>query len=61
MKPHGRDCPARCSQCLGVTPRRVSSDATTIDGQPSGRGLDGEAVRRHRFGHRDRGYDHGGN
>jgi hypothetical protein len=29
-----------CSQCLGVVPRVVSVDATTIDGRPSGRALD---------------------
>lgn len=22
-KPHGRDCPDRCSQCAGVTPQRI--------------------------------------
>ena len=37
MKPHGRDCPDRCSQCLGAVPRRVSLDGTalTIDGVPT--------------------------
>lgn len=39
-KPHGRDCPDRCSQCLGAVARRVSIDATMIDGQPGGRSLD---------------------
>lgn len=30
-----------CSQCIqDATVRRVSQDATTIDGEPSGRGLD---------------------
>jgi len=29
MKPHGRDCPDRCSICIGATPRRVD----VIDGQ----------------------------
>lgn len=34
-----------CSLCLGAVPRRVSVDATTIDGQPSGRALDPEGGR----------------
>lgn len=33
-----------CSQCLGATPRIVSVDATTIDGKPSGRGIDPTAT-----------------
>jgi hypothetical protein len=37
---HGRDCPNRCSMCLGAPARIVSVDATTIDGQPSGRASD---------------------
>ncbi|RPH65015.1 MAG: hypothetical protein EHM89_00300 [Acidobacteria bacterium] len=33
---HGRDCPARCSLCLGATPRVVSqvNGEVTIDGVP---------------------------
>jgi len=35
-KPHGRDCPDRCSICLGVTPRKVEQDLDVIliDGKP---------------------------
>lgn len=33
-KPHGRDCPDRCSQCAGITPKRVTLtlDGVTVDG-----------------------------
>jgi len=35
-KPHGRDCPAKCSQCRGVVPRPVRQDGPLlfIDGEP---------------------------
>lgn len=35
---HGRDCPDRCSICLGVTPRKVTLDEKRhlllLDGKP---------------------------
>lgn len=44
MKPHGRDCPDRCSMCRGAPVRRVDAAAgtLTIDGQPAGRPMDPE-------------------
>jgi hypothetical protein len=41
---HGKDCPDRCSQCLGVKPRKVTTQGAEllIDGQPCGRTLDAE-------------------
>lgn len=51
VKPHGRDCPDRCSQCLGAPARRVASDGPviTIDGQPTGRAIsnDDNELRRY--------------
>lgn len=41
--PHSRiGTPDRCSQCLGVVPRRVSNDgpAVTVDGERTDRALD---------------------
>jgi hypothetical protein len=36
VKPHGRDCPHLCSQCLGATPRIVTQAGgeLLIDGEP---------------------------
>lgn len=33
---HGRDCPSKCSQCLGAAARQVAQDGSTltIDGVP---------------------------
>lgn len=43
-KPHGRDCPHRCSMCRGAEPRRVLviDYQLCIDGQPTGRSWDHE-------------------
>jgi hypothetical protein len=34
LKKHGRDCPDRCSQCAGITPKRIAltESGATIDG-----------------------------
>lgn len=39
---HGRDCPSRCSICLGAPVRRIESVGpdVTIDGEPAGRKLE---------------------
>jgi hypothetical protein len=36
---HGRDCPHRCSLCLGASAKRVelTDGQVTIDGEPAGR------------------------
>ena len=35
-KPHGRDCPDRCSICIGAVPRKVEQDEDVllVDGVP---------------------------
>lgn len=38
MKPHGRDCPDRCSMCLGATAKRCEY-------RPDGSVTDGVTVR----------------
>lgn len=45
MKPHGRDCPDRCSQCLGAPARIIANDGPviTIDAQPTERTISGAA------------------
>lgn len=44
VKPHGRDCPDRCSQCIGAPVQRITIDVAEllIDGKPAGRELDKE-------------------
>ena len=39
MKPHGRDCPDRCSMCRGATPRIVTVIGAEVR-------IDGELVDR---------------
>lgn len=36
MKPHGRDCPSKCSLCLGAAVQRVEQQGPEllIDGEP---------------------------
>jgi hypothetical protein len=35
-KPHGRDCPTKCSLCAGAVPRKVeqAGPEVTVDGEP---------------------------
>lgn len=47
---HGRDCPDRCSQCQGATPRVITNAGPEllIDGQPTGRAIDRtDEIRQH--------------
>lgn len=62
-KPHGRDCPDRCSQCKGATPRVVTQDGDRllVDGDPvPNRGVElpvdfVQVPREQRQQHRNRG------
>lgn len=43
-KPHGKDCPHRCSMCLGATPKHITivDHQLCEDGRPVGRQVDDE-------------------
>jgi len=42
--PHGKGPASTCSMCLGIIPRRITTDGADllIDGEPSGRQIDHE-------------------
>lgn len=49
-KPHGRDCPNRCSLCAGAVPKKVEQrgDQVLIDGEPP-RPINGEDKAAQRY------------
>ena len=54
VKPHGRDCPDRCSQCLGAPVRVVTNDGPEllVDGERSGRAIDRTEIIRQIYARR---------